>query len=39
MIFPAPKPKPTLEELLAEATEENLHSEIETGTPVGKEVW
>jgi len=39
VIFPAPKAEPTLPELLAEVTEENLHSEIETGPPVGKEIW
>ena len=29
----------TLEELLAKATAENLHPEVDTGTPVGNEVW
>ena len=29
----------TLEELLAQVTEENLHGEIDTGEPVGSEVW
>ena len=29
----------SLEELLAGITDENLHSEIETGIPVGNEVW
>lgn len=28
-----------LEELLQDVTEENLHSEIDFGKPVGKEVW
>ncbi len=30
---------PTLEELLAEVTPENLHEEIDLGEPVGQEVW
>lgn len=29
----------TLEELLAEVTPENLCSEVDTGAPVGNEVW
>lgn len=29
----------TLEELLEGITEDNLHTEIEAGLPVGKEVW
>lgn len=29
----------TLDMLLAGITEENLHEEIETGSPVGNEVW
>ncbi len=33
------KPKFTLEELLESVSEENLHGEIDTGEPVGKEVW
>ncbi len=33
------KPKFTLEELLENVTEENLHGEIDFGAPVGKEVW
>ena len=33
------KPKFTLEELLQNVTEENLHGEIDFGAPVGKEVW
>lgn len=30
---------PTLEELLAGITPENLHPEIDWGPPVGNEVW
>jgi len=29
----------TLEALVAKITPENVHSEIDWGTPVGKEVW
>jgi len=30
---------PTLEELLAKVTDENIHREVDMGAPVGKEVW
>lgn len=33
------EPDFTLEELLSGITEENLHSEVDTGTAVGNEVW
>jgi antitoxin MazE len=29
----------SLEALLAEVTEENIHTEIDTGEPAGKEIW
>ena len=29
----------SLEQLLAGVTEENLHSEIDTGDAIGKEIW
>ena len=29
----------TLEELLAEITTQNLHSEIDSGSPVDEEAW
>ncbi len=29
----------TLNELLAQITPENMHAEVPTGAPVGKEVW
>lgn len=32
-----PKEKPTLEEFMAQITEENSHEEIDFGRPVGKE--
>ncbi len=30
---------PTLEELMAQITEENQHNEIDFGKPEGKEIW
>jgi len=30
---------PTLESLLAEVTEDNLHTSVDTGEAVGNEVW
>jgi antitoxin component of MazEF toxin-antitoxin module len=33
------KPKYTLDELLAQITEDNIHPEFDMGKPVGKEVW
>jgi len=38
-LFPIAQPDVTLEELLAQVTEENLHSEWDTGPAVGNEVW
>lgn len=32
-------PKVTLAELLAAVTQENLHGEVSTGTPRGREEW
>lgn len=37
-IEPIKKKKITLDELLSQVTEENIHSEVDTGTPVGKEI-
>ena len=39
IIKPLPEPELTLEDLLAQITDENLHDEVETGTAVGGEVW
>lgn len=39
VIKPLPEPTLTLEEMLAQITDENLHEEVETGTAVGGEVW
>ena len=38
-IEPIKKKKLTLDELLNQVTEENIHEEVDTGTPVGKEIW
>lgn len=34
-----PNTAPTLDELLADITEDNLHGEVDTGPAVGAEVW
>jgi len=34
-----PIQKSKLSELLSKVNEENIHKEIETGDPVGKEIW
>lgn len=39
MIKLLPEPELTLEDLLAQITDENLHQEVETGAVVGQEVW
>lgn len=39
ILAPLHIPKYSLEELLAGVTDENIHSEISTGKPVGKEIW
>jgi antitoxin MazE len=39
MVTPVTKPKPTLKELLAKITEENLHREVDTGSAMGNETW
>ena len=38
-IEPVKKKKLTLDDLLNQVTEENIHQEVDTGTPVGKEIW
>lgn len=38
-ILPIREPAWTLEALLAEVNEENLHSEVDSGPPVGREAW
>lgn len=32
-------PRPKLKSLLAKITPKNIHSEVDTGKPVGKEAW
>lgn len=39
IVFPVAEPEFSLAELLAQITPENLHGEIDTGEPVGKEAW
>lgn len=39
LLEPISEPKYTLEQLLAEVTEENLHHEVDSGAAVGSEVW
>jgi antitoxin MazE len=39
MIRAIPELELTLENLLAQITEENLHQEVDSGLAVGKEVW
>lgn len=39
MVKPVRPSRFTLDGLLADITEQNLHGEIDSGEPVGKEVW
>ena len=39
VVNPVKKPAYALDDLLSGVTEDNLHSEVETGPSVGKEVW
>ena len=39
IITPVSKPKPTLNQLLAKISKDNLHREVDTGTAAGNEVW
>lgn len=39
VVEPAKEETCKLEDLLAKVTEENIHGEIQTGPPVGKEAW
>lgn len=38
-IEPIKKKKLSLDDLLSRVTDDNIHKEIDTGLPVGKEVW
>ena len=39
IVVPIAKSPVTLERLLEQITEDNIHREVYTGTPAGKEVW
>lgn len=39
VITPVAKPKPTLKQLMAKVTKENLHHEVDTSSAVGNETW
>ena len=39
LISPIVESKITLDELLEQVTEDNIHGEVETGPAMGKEVW
>ena len=39
IVEPVSGPTYTLDELLARVTKRNIHAEVDTGSPVGKEVW
>ena len=39
VITPVAKPKPSLKQLLAKVTKENLHHEVDTGSAAGNEIW
>ena len=39
VITPIGEKKYSLEELLKGVSENNLHGELDTGSPIGKEIW
>ncbi|MBI2918617.1 MAG: AbrB/MazE/SpoVT family DNA-binding domain-containing protein [Chloroflexi bacterium] len=39
IIIPAAEPPVTLERLLAQITDDNIHGEVDTGPAVGEEAW
>ena len=39
VIAPATKPAQHLRDLLSRVTKRNLHGEVDTGAPVGRETW
>jgi len=39
VVFPVREPDISLDDLLARINADNLHSEIDTGMPVGREGW
>jgi antitoxin MazE len=38
-IDPVPETRFTLDQLLSGVTDENVHSEFETGSAIGREAW
>lgn len=39
IVFPIAEPEFSLDEMLSQITDENLHGEIDTGNSVGQEIW
>lgn len=39
VVAPAAKPAVRLKDLLARVTKRNLHGQVDTGTPRGREAW
>ncbi len=39
VVMPIPEPPITLERLLAQVTEDNIHREVDTGRAAGRETW
>ncbi len=39
VVTPATKPAQSLKDLLSRVTKRNLHEEVDTETPVGREAW
>jgi antitoxin MazE len=39
VVAPLPESALSLEDLLAQVAEENLHEEVDTGSQVGREIW
>jgi antitoxin MazE len=39
VLRPVARPSYRLDDLLAGSTEQNIHAEIDTGSPVGREIW
>ena len=39
ILMPVVKKKYSMADLLSQVTDENIHAEVKTGSPVGKEIW
>jgi antitoxin MazE len=39
ILMPVVKKKYSMADLLSQVTDENIHAEVKTGRPVGKEIW